>query len=95
MDVNPQQEKKEALSAVPVQNQIQSPKQQTQQTQQTQKKKEDKVKKKPACSRCKNPNKAVRKHHYPLHSGRMAFLCDHCYIAVRKQRKRARKFGHF
>jgi hypothetical protein len=48
----------------------------------------------PPCSRC-HKKKEVRKHHFPLGSRRMAFLCNHCYDVVRRQRQRGKTFGYF
>ena len=53
-----------------------------------------KAKELPPCSRCKKKKK-VAKHHYPVGSRRMAYLCFHCYEVVKRQRKRAKKFGHW
>jgi hypothetical protein len=49
-------------------------------------------KKDPPCARCHKP-KEVRKHHFPAGSKRLAFLCEHCYGVVRRQRKKSRKWG--
>lgn len=94
MEQNPQIEKKEDVE-IEIARPQPIPKCNEPPKQPQQKEKQKKQKKKPLCSRCKDPRKSVKKHHYPLGSGRMAFLCDHCYNVVKKQRKRAKKFGHW
>lgn len=91
MDVNQQLERKEEVAV----SQIEIHKEQDKQNKEKQnKEKQQQAKKKdPPCSRCKK-EKQVKKHHYPLGSRRMAFLCNHCYEVVKRQRKRAKKFGH-